>query len=307
MFRYCAWQCRLLSMSVLSGCLMIIITAYCQEKAVAPDEQVNNDTSAATPAGAVTAGFNRIAFREEFNDLSGIDLKDTRKTGFTFYPKLIWGDYVLQAEYIQVRNGVLYLTNPENHAQGDLFSAVTAGKPKEWTGFTAGKENGGAYFEASIAFDPNTGTVDGFPAFWTMAAEHFFGNLEPKPYRFIEMDFMEYNSKWYEDPTDYLQANHCWTIEADGKQTIVTIPKPHSALVISTPTGTDYNRFNIFGCLWIPGENGRIDTYFNNKLVRSASFRDYPEARSGDDLHYPVILGCGNWPIRVDWVRVWTR
>ncbi|MBN2451956.1 MAG: hypothetical protein JXR77_16335 [Lentisphaeria bacterium] len=259
------------------------------------------------PPGAVAGTLERLAFREEFHDASAMDLEDTRRPGFRFYPKLIWGGYVLPAAHIQVRDGVLHLFNPDNHAQGDLFSAVTTGNPGEWHGFTAGREHGGAYFEASIAFDPEAGPVDGFPAFWTMAAEHFFGNLEPKPYRFLEIDFMEYNPKWVSDPTHYLHANHVWTFTPDGKRHRETYPKPYQRQVIATPPGTDYTRFNTFGCLWVPGEDGRIDTYFNDRLLRSVPFREYPELRVGDDLHYPVILGCGQWPMRVDWVRVWTR
>ncbi len=260
------------------------------------------------PAGAVAAGFNRLVFQEEFRDLSGIDIHDSRKPGFNFYPKLIWGKYVMPREHIRVEDGILHLVNPENHAQGDLFSAVSTGRPKEWTGFTASKENGGAYFEASIAFDPGGGPVDGFPAFWTMAAEHFFGNLRPAPYQYLEMDFMEYNPTWYDDPTDYLQGNHIWTVDASGKRSRDPFPKPHRAMVIDTPRDTDFKRFNVFGCLWVPGPDGRIDTYFNNRLMRSVSSRNYPDvSRVGDNLRYPVILGCGEWPMRVDWVRVWSN
>ena len=305
---FCTWKSGLLSISVLAGCLIVAAAPFCRENTVSVDDQANSGVIGAPPEGAVSAGFDRVIFREELNDASGIDLNDTRKPGFNFYPKLIYGDYVLPAEYLKVEDGVLHLFNPNNHAQGDIFSAVSAGQPKEWTGFTASKENGGAYFEASIAFDPTTEPVNGFPAFWTMAAENFFGCFDTaKPYQFLEIDCMEYNWKWYEDPTDYLHCIHCWYQKPGEERKIVTLPRPASARVINTPPGTDYNKFNIFGCLWVPGEDGRIDTYFNNQLVRSVSFREYPEGRISDDHHFPVFLGCGNWPIQVDWVRVWAR
>ena len=119
------------------------------------------------PPGALAAGYTRLAFDEEFNDTAGIDLDDTRKPGFNFYPRLAWGDYTLSKKHIQVKDGVLHLYNPTNCAQADLFSAVNVGNGK-YNGFVAG---GGAYFEASISFDPlykkkNPGT-DGFPAFWS--------------------------------------------------------------------------------------------------------------------------------------------
>jgi len=35
--------------------------------------------------------------------------------------------------------------------------------------------------------------------------------------------------------------------------------------------------------------------------------RPAEEQQVGDDLHFAAILGCGIWPMQVDWVRVWTK
>ena len=51
----------------------------------------------------------------------------------------------------------------------------------------------------------------------------------------------------------------------------------------------------------------RVDTYFNNQLCRSLTAKEYPKLRVGDQQHFIIILGAGQWPIRVDWVRVWVE
>ena len=256
------------------------------------------------PPAALQAGYTRLAFDEEFNDDSGIDLQDTRKPGFNFYPRLCWGNYVLPAKYIVVKQGILHLYNPQNNAQADLFSAVKTGDG-QFTGFAAG---GGAYFEASIAFDPdyqkkNPGTK-GFPAFWSNPVEHHFLNT-PEPYNFLEMDHMEYCTGWCPDLSSYMNALVKWTTNKGNTREFVDPVYQHR--FISTPPGTDYNHFNTFGALWVPGKDGREDTYFNNELRRSLKAAEYPMLQAGDQQHFMVILGCGQWPIRVDWVRVWMK
>ena len=258
------------------------------------------------PPAAVAAGFTRLAFREEFNDLSGIDIDDTRKPGFNFYPKLAWGKYVLPEEYIQVKDGVLHLYNPINHAQSDLFSAVGAYQGGRYTGFAVG---GGAYFEASIAFDPafkkQHSDVEGFPAFYSNPVEHFFLKT-PQPYDYLELDHMEYNSGWYPDASDYFHALIKWTVDDQGIHRDFVDPV-WKHRIIHVPESPDFSRFNIFGALWVPGAEGKVNTYFNNQLRRSLTTKAYPKLRVGDDQHFIVILGAGQWPIRVDWVRVWAR
>ena len=256
------------------------------------------------PPQAAAEGYDRLVFQEEFDDLSGIDVNDTRKAGFNFYPKLAWGKYVLPKKHIKVKNGVLYLYNPDNHAQSDLFSAVNADNEKGYTGFAIG---GGAYFEASIAYDPDYKKkypyTDGFPAFYSNPVEHFF-HRTPQPYNYLEMDHMEYNPKWYDDPNDFQHALLKWSVE--NNQFDREILGAYPERIINTPDGTDLNKLNTYGALWIPGKNGRFDTYFNNQLLKTRSVKDNPKFRVADDQHYILILGGGQWPIMVNWVRVWS-
>lgn len=258
------------------------------------------------PPAALAAGYTCLVFDEEFNDASRIDLKDTRQPGFTFYPKLAWGKYTLSAEHIQIKDGVLHLFNPENHAQADLFSAVQTGKGS-YTGFAAA---GGAYFEASIAFDPDFGkknpATNGFPAFWSNPVEHHFFP-QAQRYHYLEMDHMEFNPGWNPAGTGYFHCMHAWTFhnwKEEGHEFVDPVFKNR---FVATPASTDFNAFNIYGGLWIPGPDGRMDTFFNDSLLRSLSCRDYPKLLVGDHQHSMVILGCGQWPMRVDWVRVWAK
>jgi len=260
------------------------------------------------PPGAAIAGLNRLAFKEDFQTAAGIDWQNTRKPGFSFYLARPFGWPATSADAVSVRDGVLTINNPVNKAQFDLCSAASAGGG-EWVGFAP---RGPAYFEAAIAFDPEPPEGRGFPAFWTMSAEHLFGTLWQQTksrYQYLENDFMEWNAPSWHSPDAYIHSLHVWTNDRTldvPYNKSVQFPKHHKGSggkVIGPFPGVDWREFNIFATLWIPGD--RIDTYFNNQLVRSFDLSEHPEFNVGNDQHFPAILGSGNFPMRVDWVRVW--
>ena len=275
----------------LVSLLLLALPASCVHAADPPIP-----TNLAPPPGAAAAGFKRLVFQEEFTDLEGIDIDDTRKPGFNFYPKLAWGKYVLPKEHIRVEDGVLHLTNPKNNAQSDLFSAVSDKyKSGDYIGFAIG---GGAYFEASIAFDPdylkkNRG-IEGFPAFYSNPVEHFFFKT-PLPYEYLELDHMEYNSSWYPDRSDYFHALIKWTVDRTGLHRDFVDPV-WKRRIVDPPGEPDFNTFNTFAALWIPGVDGRVDTYFNNQLCRSLTAKEYPKLRVGDQQHFIIILAPASGP-----------
>ncbi|MBS3955613.1 MAG: hypothetical protein KGZ88_21935 [Methylomicrobium sp.] len=262
------------------------------------------------PIGAKVAGLSNIIFQEEFKDESKIDLENTKKVGFNFYLSRPFGWPTTRADSLSVKNGVLTIKNPINKAQFDIVSATSKNKG-EWVGFA---HRGSAYFEASIAFDPDDfdkiPKKSGFPAFWTMSAEHLFETLSSKNkrwYEYLEIDFMEWNPEWH-SRSAFIQSIHYW-VKDRGKNKRVSMPAcydcPMEGKVIDLGGTINFMQFNTFGILWIPGE--RIDTYVNDVLVRSVRVSDYPAIESGNDHHFPVILGSGKFPMRVDWVRVWGR
>jgi len=237
-----------------------------------------------------------MVFDEEFSSTNDIDMNNTGKPGFNFYRRLPFGFPVEPAGSMSVSNGVLTLTS--RVANMGLVSICRSGTG--WTGFAA---SGGAYFEASISFDPAVGAAIGssssWPSFWSMAAEHLYGGLDTN---FLELDFFEYDTIW-KGANTYGGAIHAW---ADS-QTRATNNQAHNHFIITVPSGTDWkNSFNTVGTLWVPGTG--INYYFNNTLTTDTNpYSQYPQFEPGDRQHMPVIIGSDGWPMKVDWVRVWQK
>jgi hypothetical protein len=238
------------------------------------------------PAQAAAVGYTRLVFQEEFDDTSGIDLADTRQPGFNFYTEPPFG--FPQLTEISISNSILRFTGPGGTANGSLYSTVGTTFPN-WIGFGA---VGGAYFEASIAIpNPNFPIPSpGWPSFWSMANEHLWGPLTGTFDGFLEIDFLEYiwgqNSQLYQSPL------HWW-----GN------PKHDYNPNIDPPGTVNYTQFHRYGCLRVPGS--RIDAYFGDVLVQSATYAALPWLAGGDSQSMPVILGCDLMEMQVDWVRVW--
>jgi hypothetical protein len=246
----------------------------------------------APPPQAVAAGYDRLTFDEEFSSTNGIDMNDTGQPGFNFYRRLPFGHPVEPASRISVSSGVLTLTS--RAANMGLVSICKSGSG--WTGFTA---TGGAYFEASISFDPGM-RASGWPSFWTMAAEHLYGGINTN---FLEVDFFEYDTIRFAGTNTYGGAIHSWA----NSHTQGTNNQANGHFVIKVPSSTDWkSSFNTFGALWVPGTG--INYYFNNTLTTDTNpYSQYPQFQPGDSQHMPIIIGSTGWPMKVDWVRVWQK
>ena len=72
---------------------------------------------------------------------------------------------------------------------------------------------------------------------------------------------------------------------------------------ISIPYGFVHRRFNTYGCLWT-AEN--VQWFINNMPVASAPIgAGTPFPSAATDAMY-LVLGTGqNWPITIEYVRVW--
>ncbi len=248
----------------------------------------------APPPQAVAAGYNRLAFDEEFSSFNGIDMSNTGKPGYNFYRRLPFGR-VEPTNDLSISNGVLTINSQRHSYNLGLISICKNGSG--WNGFTA---SGGAYFEASIRFDP-TVSAHGWPSFWTMAAEHFYGGQNTN---FLEIDFFEYDTLQYGQPQNtYGGAIHLWATSKVQS----TNNQAHNRFLITAPPDTDWkNSFNTVGTLWAPGSH--IDYYFNNTLTTDTNpYSLYPQLQPMDNQHMPVIIGSDGWPMKVDWVRVWQK
>jgi len=257
------------------------------------------------PLQAAAAGYTYLAFREEFSSTSGIDMNDSGQPGYNFYRRRPFGYPVTPNSGISVADGVLILTSIKRGANDGLYTVC---RPNGWAAntYTGFAVRDGAYFEARISFDPKPtaslppGQSYGWPAFWSMAAEHLYGNATEA----IECDFFDkYTNQTGSNPTGpydrYLGGLHRW--EASSTSTIVN----WSTLFIDVP-GVNWTTWNIPGTLWKAGTKGTIDFYFNNVLKTQNPLPGSPW-ELGNNQTWPVILGSDNWPMKVDWVRVWTK
>jgi hypothetical protein len=158
---------------------------------------------------------------------------------------------------------------------------------------------------------------------------HLYGQCSP----YMELDFFEYLSYPFAGRDSYIGALHRWLdLALLGKACARSraegsgLPKCHQKeqsngwsfrkvgflgdrgrrnnSVVAVPPGTDWTgRFNAVGMLLKRGES--LDFYFNNDVRARNSYSDYPWLAITDEGDFPVILGSKDWPMRVDWVRVW--
>jgi CARDB len=232
------------------------------------------------PSQAAAAGYTELVFQEEFDDYSGIDVNDSRAAGFNFYRNLPFGEGVNPMSNIVVSNSVLTLTG------GPAYNMALVSTASLSTGFAA---TGGAYFECSMRFEldqppPGPPTI-GWPAFWSMANEHLWGNAS----YWIECDIFE---KWDDSQGFYINAAHIW-----GSTRADTQFSP------GIPGGWNWTQFHTHGCLWLPGDRWRW--YRDNAFTGERVYSSFPWLAQGDSQSWPIILGSHVWPMEVDWVRVW--
>lgn len=169
----------------------------------------------------------------------------------------------------------------------------------------------------------------GWPSFWSMDACHLYGRCSP----YMELDFFEYLSYASHGRNSYTGALHRWIdLEllgrpcARSRRAGSALPGCHQKeqsnylsvwdkgylgehgirrnTLIEVPSDTDWaGRFNVVGMLLKRGEG--LDFYFNDRVYTRNAYAEYPWLAIADEGDFPVILGSKDWPMRVDWVRVW--
>jgi hypothetical protein len=294
------YVCQQQSGSWKCGCRdSTCVTAYWQLQAVTSQATTGTggggDGSIQPPPPAAAAGYTRLAFDEEFNDTSSIDMNDTRSDGFKWYRYRPFGYGTQSLSGIQVANGILTVNSKTSNM---AILTVTTNGSGGWKGFTATR---GAYFEASISFDPNVRGASGWPSFWSMAAEHLWGGDNDG---YIETDFMEYDTWPWGLDNAYGGGIRWWGVHPNDLMNNFSTFHDNNHIV-HVPDGTDWKQFHTFGTLWLPGQT--IDFYFDNVRKMTNPYSTYYLFQGADSQHWPVILGSDNWPMRVDWVRVWQK
>jgi hypothetical protein len=259
------------------------------------------------PAAASAAGFTRLKFDDEFRSYNTIDTATTGNEGFNWYTdRPFGGSPVLRSAY-NIKDGILTLTNT-GRSQGWALSTYSV-KTGKGHGFRYG------YFEARIKFDPSKGaTSSWFPTWWSFSINHAKTN---DPSHWAELDFFEaYTGGFSNWDGSFFGTVHDW---ADDSRTHYQNANNYQPSTKSA----DYTKFHTYGCLWKPGE---ITWYFDGRALMtqkySATATPDPLANGTttptpagvfsildtDPLGMLLILGsCEEWPMYVDWVRVWQQ
>jgi beta-glucanase (GH16 family) len=218
---------------------------------------------------------------------------------------------------------------------------VSKTSPTNYVGSVFG---GGAYFEARIAFDPSKGALasEAWPAFWSMAVEHVYDSAnatdvqwagQEKGYaHFIELDFFEavhMQLESYQGKTGYYGTIHDWSGAYGANGWAYNIQNNGNKLF--KVGAVDWSAFHTYGCLWVPeavdspgsaqwffdGIPGPI-VYWRGPVTspplpgQGSSFTPSSPASAAatyakiDSQRLAISLMTDpNWPMMVDWVKVW--
>ncbi|HEY6463495.1 MAG TPA: hypothetical protein VIY73_25180, partial [Polyangiaceae bacterium] len=292
------------------------------------------------PGAAVAAGYTTNTFSSTFAK-AGVDLADSRKSGFQWYLGQFFGGAPTSPSNLTFNaDGTLALDGVGTNSNAGINSAAPASTAAGWVGVAFG---GGAYFEATFAFNPQD-TINakgsGWPAWWAMAIEHLAGlstqqwQGQPSGYsHFIETDFFEYDVWSFAPHTQSGGATHDWygvwnqTCGAGGYCNVSNSGgggSSFSNFVVQTPSATDYTQFHRFGYLWIPAtatSKGSATYYFDGQPTNDTiTWSQYSGSESPppgsapwtfgvlDQQHVALILGTGaNEPMTLQSVTVWQK
>ncbi len=256
------------------------------------------------PTASSAVGYNKLSFNDEFNSLSTIDVNATKQAGYNWYiDPPIWSSVNAPPSSYSVSNGVLTLSSDlaglySYSSHGDLGNSFHYG-----------------YFEARMRFDPASGaSSNGWPAFWSLSTKHcVHNNLDI----WSELDFFEAYTGGHSAFGDvFVGTLHEW-----GWSGGVNIHYQNSN---NFAANTVDSQWHTYGCLWVPG---KVTWYFDGGPLMTQNYSatappdPLPNAGAGsptppsagtfmnidDDLEgMTIFLGTGSdWPLEVDWVRVW--
>ena len=287
------------------------------------------------PEAAKAAGMTNLVFSEDFETETAIDFSGEGKPGYSFYADRPYGKKTLTPEECRMQDSVLYLEPEECKAGIGLLTYSKAGR----TGFLMHY----GYAEARIRADVPTGKYDGWPAFWGMEKCDVMGEKWVKCSELDIMEMVDPKEKGRSgcEGKDIIYTGtlheHYHTGELNSKG------RPKTEYASNWINCTGYNdqfdylddQWHIYAALWEPGY---VAWYLDGKLMHSARYNatDLPQYYYRDDptplprieesrpelanttwpgAHHTMetseqilVLGCNkNWPMEVDWVRVWQK
>jgi hypothetical protein len=254
------------------------------------------------PAPAAAHGFTCETFWDDFTSLVTIDLGDTRKQGFKWYPHSHYGITTSPAAFSIVAGGLQL--SPTTDTSNDVYNMTTcpgsAGESGGWNDVV-----GGMYVNIKvsvIAAQPAT-QPRWWPAFWMEGSDAIRGSRAAQawPNDNPEIDLLEmfyggavarYLHNWYTPPAGT-------PVTDNGSATYVASPS--------------FANGNTYGALVLkPEQNGGVGTivgYLNDVVEASSTPKTWTNGglyRGYAEVPLCVLLTAGyTWPIVVRSVQVW--
>lgn len=256
----------------------------------------------AVPAQAAAVGYSTLLFEDDFDAPTSIDMNSTGEAGYKWYVDRMVGWSTIKPGELAVNNSVLTITQTDT--SGVNYAICTN---------SSVSNNGQAfkyfYAEARMRFVPNDGWPNiGGPSFWSLSTDDVWAyDAENTVPHWAELDFYEYV------PGAYNGSVHDW-LHPDPAQP--KIDYVNSNTNYATLPGVDFSTWHTYGCLWTPGT---IKYYFDGNHILTTNYAadtvppEHPNYPIGtwsqldkETNGMTIVLGSGNnWPLDVDWVRVW--
>lgn len=286
----------------------------------------------------ITAGYLKNTFHAGTFSAANIDTGLTRAPGKQFYLTGSFGYADTDPSHLTFNSdGSVTLVGSGTGVQGcALYSVAAKGTPAtNWHGSAFG---GGAYFEATLSFDPtpinSANGANGFPAWWADPVEHAaeqsissdnWVGQAPGFVHFTELDFFEYNV--WGNQNRLFQYNGTvidWSGVYNGSTYPVNLQNAFNRL-ITLPVGVDFTKPHRYGFLWVPatsGTQGYFQWYFDGLPTSDRVYYSFydpanvpsPPATTSspwlygvaDTQHYELILNTNTTDnLRVYSVDVW--
>ena len=280
--------------------------------------------------------YNHLAFDDEFNSYSTIDMSNSHPSGVNWYLQNWFSPAATNTSDVTISNGVLELGGGGGTGSVTLVSAFANSSG----GFTGTVFGSGTYMEASILFNPSGGGAGAtsWPAFWGLAIQHIIDSGadsasqwagQPSGYtHFAEADIMEYMNGL--SSSQYAGTIHDWsgTYSSNGWQYNIA-NYGNSTINVGS---VDWSVYHTYGLLWVPQSGntpGHVTWYFDGQAESSiywlgpatstslpgSNGGSFTPSSSGQAASTYSILDSdqlalslqtnSSWPIYVDWVRVW--
>jgi hypothetical protein len=234
------------------------------------------------PPQAVAVGYNTPTFISSFT-AAELDIGNTQASGFNWYPYNYFGSNTNLAEITINSDGSVTLGGDTTGPNGEISTASYLGSAGSYVGTAFG---GGAYFEATLKFNPANVVSQGFvgwPSWWAMAWEHLMQTTTQQQWpgqasnylHYAEVDFFEYNASGFV-PTNgydfYSIDYHDWYGVNSANQITPQYLQTQTYIGASSPDLTQWHKY---GCLWVPATAttlGHLQYYFDDYLLQQNQY-----------------------------------